>query len=330
MTEHQHKFAWGDPAGLRDILCNRYPEASMIFSSGEDARYPRHAGEPELIAETQKYISSFWGGQKIYDHVLITNGCMQALAAAVHAMKTEETEKLVTRNVYFPFYPKLAEINGLIRSGMAGKIYKDIWVWDYPSPMGDVNRIGFVLPHANKIFDAAYFSPIFGLTQEDIPSIPTIFSTAMCGSFGKITGLSGLRLGWLATNDFMIYQKALNYIEGTTIGCNIVGQKVMVKILEDKVRFDRFAKEGQRMIDSNRTELQRLSQIFGNQEIPSKGMFALLEADDKIKQLFEKASVLTMDGEACGFRTPSMRINLSNSNEATKAMVDAVLKHDRI
>jgi bifunctional pyridoxal-dependent enzyme with beta-cystathionase and maltose regulon repressor activities len=59
-------------------------------------------------------------------------------------------------------------------------------------------------------------------------------------------------------------------------------------------------------------------------------MFALFEIDDKLEALLQKASVKVMPGNLCGdVNRHSIRINLANSRELTKLMVNTIIRLDK-
>ena len=96
-----------------------------------------------------------------------------------------------------------------------------------------------------------------------------------------------------------------------------------------KVDLDSFWIKSKAILDNNRSEISKLGKIFGNQPIPTTGMFALFEVDNKIKEILKKADVETMVGSACGDSRDSVRINLASTNKKTQAMVRDILKIDK-
>lgn len=322
---YQHQFGFGDALGVREVLFTVYPELRFQVSSPESTGYPAHGGSPSLIDAVRGYLTSLYGVCP-YQHILITAGCSHAIQAAIHAVRNDLTTSVITRSLYFPFYPNMIKTAGLKHAVKQGLIYNDIALYDDLSPVG-IRENNWSSLFDIRILDAAYLSRTYGLEKLDLMTSVQASKYTIVGSLGKMTGLNGLRVGFLGTNDHAVYQKAYDYVTYTTIGANIEAQTTIAKILSDLDRFDLFLDRSKGVLDSNRIELSRLRHLFG-QDIPSKGMFALLAADSKLKDLFEKASVVVTDGMGCGADCPSIRINLSNSNGATKRMVDAVIKAD--
>lgn len=327
--EYKHDFAWGDTRGIREIMSN------MLYEKGLDKSfpwhhfgYPPHEGEGKLISYTRQLIRKITGHE--YKYVLITNGATHALSAYIAAVKNEFTKSMNTHPLYFLFYPGIAKNHGL-KHEVSDQIYTDFQtIGIIASPSNPEGKVYIGGPRDNIIWDAAYYTPAYcgqgsKNALECIQMIPK--HEAMAGSFNKLTGLNGLRVGWLATDDQRIYEKALYWTEHDICGVSYPSQWMALQIIK-YVDLDVFFSSAKDLIDSNKTEMQKLSYLFGNQDIPEIGMFALFEIDKKLKKLLEKASVNFMAGSACGDVRDSARFNLANMNQATKEMVKAVLKAD--
>jgi aspartate/methionine/tyrosine aminotransferase len=290
--------------------------------------YPPHEGMPQLREEISKLVKNLTGDK--YEYILVTGGATHALNTAIAAMKTQSTKYMYTHKLYFSRYPGIATNLGLehIRTDKMNPRLGDIGIIDSPSnPEGKLHPIG---DPVSIIWDAAYYSPTYcGIRDKEklkcYPIIPK--HIAMAGSLSKLTGINGLRIGWLATNDYFLYQKALSYVTSNLCGVSYPSQYAAWQLLS-RVNMPEFYAESKALIDSNKTEMQRLDYLFGYQLIPRCGMFVLFETDQKLKNLLEKASVLVMAGSQCGDVRDSVRFNLANPNQMTKEMVNAVLKAD--
>lgn len=240
-------------------------------------------------------------------------------------------QTLATRKLYFPFYPGIAEIHGLTHSpGDIGTLKDAVQILDSPSNPEGIITGDDLSQHSPLVWDAAYHSPTYGVrikgTREFCTAIPP--HEAMAGSMSKLTGINGIRLGWLATNDPKIYEKASAFVTYDICGASFPSQWLAKEILQN-VDMEEFWTVSKNVLDNNRTELQKLSHLFGEQEIPSTGMFALFEVDNKLKKLLDKTDVITTPGYVCGDDRDSIRINLAHTNSITRSMVKAVLKNDK-
>jgi aspartate/methionine/tyrosine aminotransferase len=324
--QKEHQFGWGNTPGIREALLRVNPFLSISPSQIANLDYAPIEGYPELTILVRKLLRKLTGNN--YEYITITQGCTHALNAYVHAEKNNN-EVLATRKLYFPWYPGVAANHGLThKPGQLGDIRNAVQILDSPSnPEGEV---GSIPPYGRVVWDAAYYSPTYGvnigLTGDLNTHIP--IHEAMAGSLGKFSGINGIKLGWLATNNFELYCKVSNYVSRDLCGTSGLSQLLACEILE-KTDLDEFWKVSRLVLDSNRTELQKLAYLFGDQKIPDKGMFALFEVDKKLRMVLDKACVVTTPGTLCGDDRNSVRINLANTNKATKSMVRAVLKVDR-
>lgn len=335
MSFPKHDFAWGDTRGIREIMMEQVKRSGMAIEGQNLGKfgYPPHEGDAALIVEVRKLIKDLTG--KEYKHVLITNGATHALNAYVNAQKTDKITGLATRNLYFSFYPKIAGNHGLEHvlyspnfDGMPRS--EHLGIIDSPSnPEGIMTGKG---NESRMVWDSAYHTPTYcGIIRDGKLVCPNIRPPheAMVGSLNKLTGINGLRIGWLATDNYGIYTRAFEYVEADLCGVSAPSQKYALDILQ-QVDLQTFYENSKRMLDNNRTELERLSYLFGGQPIFPYGMFALFEVDSSLRYLFRRASVSVMDGKNIGdTERESIRINLANSNQAMKAMVDDVIKADK-
>lgn len=322
---YQYDFAWGDTRGIREIMLRHAAFLQVSNMPWENFGYPPHDGQPQLKTEINNLIMKLTG--KTYKHILVTGGATHALNAGVAAMKTGTTRFLYTNKLFFSRYPGIAA-NLSLQHIKTDKVYPrdgDIGIIDSPSnPQGKISGEG----NKSVIWDAAYYSPTYcglGSPLKCHPVIPQ--HVAMAGSLNKLTGVNGLRIGWLATDDTLLYDRALAYVTSNQCGISQPSQYAAHQILT-KVSMTTFFIESKALIDANKTEMQRLEYLFGYQEMPRHGMFILYEVDDKLKKLFEKASLLVMPGSQCGDDRDSVRFNLGNQNQLTRDMVNAVLKAD--
>jgi aspartate/methionine/tyrosine aminotransferase len=325
----KHDFAFGDTRGIRKKMLRQAKKILSLPLPWEDMGYPPHTGDLALIENTKKLIKDLTG--KTYEYVIITNGATHAINAGIHALKTVDTGRLLTHHLYFGFYPQIASINNLEHKRFALghepiSTRTDIVLVDSPN-----NPSGFITPQtfeaSRTIWDAAYWSPTYTKDWKKLYVPPA--HVAMVGSYNKLTGINGLRVGWLATNDLQAYFKAHDYVTNTLCGVTSSGQWAVNKILEN-VNLEVFYKESANLIDANKEELGRLNRLFGNQEIPEVGMFALWASDRKINEILAKAGVKFMYGKEVGSDPMSWRINLGNTFDQTRAMVEDVLRADKI
>lgn len=334
---YKHDFGWGDTRGIREIMMNHInSKIDYLDIDWENCGYPPHGGNLELIEEVRDLIVDLTN--KRYKHVLITNGATHALNAYISAAKNGITKTLITHPLYFRMYPGIAKIHGLEHK-VAEKVNPsyygagEIGIIDSPSnPEGKLTANSAW--DIGTVWDAAYYTPTYCGYRNDqnalrcIKVIPN--HDAMAGSLSKLTGLNGLRIGWLATNNDDLFRKAYKYVEHDLCGASNPSQQAALQILKT-VDLQEFYVESKALLDTNRDSMSRLSHIFGNQPIFQTGMYALFEVDLKLARLLEKASVNTLSGQSIGdTKRDSVRFNLANSARSTKAMVQAIIKADKV
>lgn len=326
-ARHLPSFSWGDTRGLRETLLSIYKDLSFQGLPLEKYGYPPYDGDHDLIALTKGLIKSLTGID--YKYLIITPGCTSAVNIAIAAMKKPYTQYVATRNLYYPRYPSMIEhVNELKHlKGIEKAEPFDIILVDSPSnPLGEVGINNVTLSN-DVIWDGAYHSPVYGIPF-GVNSVPK--AKAFCGSFSKFTGINGIRLGWLATDNIVIYNSAHEYAKGDFCGTSYPSQEIVKRILSDGDRLNTYYIKSKAMIDNNKCEILKLKNIFGQDDIPNFGMFAFFKTDDKMEKLFEKAGIEFTNGKDCGAMYQSVRINLGNSNEDTKEMVKRIINADKV
>ena len=172
------------------------------------------------------------------------------------------------------------------------------------------------------IWDGAYWSPTY------IPNFKekkVLEHDIMVGSISKLTGINGIRLGWLATDDDSIYKNAVDYITHTLCGVSALSQELAFSILK-LVNMEKFYAKSAQLISENKDEISRLSPLFGNQKVPEMGMFVYWKADKDLMEKIKNLGVVFTSGTSVGGTEDEVRINLGRKKYLTKNMVDLILK----
>lgn len=328
--ENLMDFGWGDTRGVRKVFVESFEDISRIqFFKVADIGYDDEEGNPDLI-ESLKILTERLTGES-YKYVCVTSGCTQAVNAAVSAFLLSGDEVL-TRNLYYPRYPYMFSQLGMqaVTEKKADIDSVDVCVVDSPSnPMGEIGEIKDLPENIPVVWDAAYNTPTYGILDKykQKPRRHDVF----CGSLGKLTGINGIRLGWTATNNPDVHALIVRFVKNTTCGVSGFSSLMAIDILNKERHLDleSFFSKSRFLVDSNRVEIQRLANHFGLGSVPHSGMFAFFEIDEKLKRIFEKAEVVFTDGKNCGADFESIRVSLGNTNEATKEMVDQIIKIDR-
>lgn len=320
-------FGWGEPVCVRDCL-KRYYNNNMLFFDIDKFNYTPEAGSIELVNLTKKFIELTTGIS--YKHIIITHGTTGALNVVLRSLKnTEDKKTCFTHKYFFPYYPHIIEKNQ----------YKQIQGMDvnYKSDLATRNSVGIVDSPSNPlgelyfyddnynniIWDSVYHNQVFLNT---IPIAPE--HRVNCGGYSKVFGLTGLRVGWIATNSDKDYTNFLseNLYENCTM--STLTQSFMVNLLNN-IDLDNFLKAAKYEVNNNREMFDKIKHIFDNQEVPENGMFYSVWANKTSILLLDKLQIKSVKLDEMGEDT-LIRFNLAQNNEVTRKMTRFVLKEDGI
>jgi aspartate/methionine/tyrosine aminotransferase len=329
MNNPDLNFGWGDTDGVREIILNMYADdknKSDYCFININQGYPAHEGDPKLIEEVKKLIKNLT--KKDYKHVIITNGATNALCASLSALSPSE---IFINDRFFSFYPGIAKqfsenLHKTNLNQLTAQYKKDsVVIVDNPSnPRGEIVS-AISSPSENipsVIWDGAYWSPTY---VPNLYKLPIINHDIMVGSLSKLTGINGIRVGWLATDSDEIYQKSVDYITHTLCGVSALSQELAYSILKH-VNMEKFYAQGAQLITENKDEISRLSPLFGGQTVPEMGMFVFWKAEKDLLEKIKNAGVTFTSGTSVGGTEDEVRINLGRKKYLTKNMVDVLLK----
>ena len=314
-------LGWGDPHFLLEILGKTYSPPMGSSLAPQNCTYAPECGDETLLRYVRD-ITEHTTGLK-YKYYLITNGATQALNTVMRVWKDRYCHKnVVTSQLGYPYYPDMVGKTDLNYVKTDLKTYeadeKDIILVDSPSnPLGDQSARTFF---TNTVWDAVYHNQIYNAC----PAIKPVHK-AYVGSFSKLLGLTGARVGWIATNDICEFDdfRRDSLMENATV--SKLSQKYVKNVLEgiDLIEFMRLGKNS---LDQNREELQKLSSLLGS-NVQEKGMFYSAEVDLKMYELFQRAEVkfvpLSYDDKLL------IRLNIGQTNDILKKAVKAIQKTDR-
>jgi len=194
---------------------------------------------------------------------------------------------------------------------------------DFPSnPLGLTSQIGYVKDPL--IIDGVYLNRVYGPVIYGLPR-----HDVMVGSYSKLLGINGIRLGWLATNDDMLAERFRDLVTAEYCGLSTASTDIVLHTLQG-FDWDRFEQSAQMRLDHNRSEWSKLERFFSGTPVLSNGMFYYAPMDKKAQEIFEKAGVIWTKGSTMGTDDGFARFNLGQDNETIEQAIRAVLKADRI
>jgi aspartate/methionine/tyrosine aminotransferase len=310
-AEGEYNLAIGEPFLVQELLL---PEI-RVQAVSKPLTYPVVGGEPELLEELHRLLPQ-------YRYITVTNGCKQAIEASFFALKGLERRSVVQhRAPFWPSYPTLAKSQGLDFNFVAPHeaVIKVITAPNNPDgsqPLGGEDC---------DIWDGAYSQPLYGFTG--IPPLHRIgvFSAA------KYLGLSGIRVGWVGTNERAVHDRTAYFVEITTSGVSIPSQMHLTGVLRamrDPKQMGRITKasfEARAALMTNGNSFNELisdmTKTVRGVPVDGTGMFAWFLARDpeRFARALKAARVKLVTGEACGEHAKGWyRMSMGHRPEITR------------
>ena len=312
-------LGWGDPYFLLEMLQTAHKPK---FTTVGDLTYAPDAGMEELLIHVKTLTEQTTGNR--YKHYLITNGATQAINIIMKVWERDrEIERVVTSELGYPYYPQMIDKTMTMTQVKANLNYhimatKDMMIVDSPSnPLGEQFKKGGI---HSVIWDAVYHNPIYSANKLIQPA-----HEVYVGSLSKLLGITGARVGWLATNDKAQYERFLSEGLYDIATVSKPSQKLAIDIL-DTLNVDLFMDHGRVYLDNNRHILQHLAPLFGT-DVQEVGMFYCAEADQKMMDLFTKCDIFFVQFEVAGRKY--MRLNLGQTSDILIETVKRIGKADR-
>jgi aspartate/methionine/tyrosine aminotransferase len=313
-------LGFGDPVLIRKRLNQIYsiPAQGLGYRMGDDC-------EKEIIAWVKSYYKDNFHID--YRNVILTHGANGGLHVTLKALKGNY-DYFYTHELAFGWYKKITDMERILNIKVKDlrKVSQDtcsVYIIDSPSNPWGYQIINNNIDERNVIWDSVYASSIF---------IDPVIMTApkhhvMVGSFSKMFGLSGLRIGWVATNDDILASRIKENALTSYCGLSTPSLEIASNLVEniDLVGFNKIAKLH---LDFNREEMNKLRNIF-NMESPEYGMFYLGYLDDKNSKILEKSGVRGIELEGSD-KTKYIRFNMADDEAKTKNAIKAILKADSV
>lgn len=317
-------LVWGDSVAVREQFVNGIPTKLFTDFRNEllGMNYPPFEGDAILLDHTREVVKRQIG--RTYKHVILTNGAAGGCTITMRAYKLQGRDTALTyRPPYFSLYPAMIEASGL-RHQM--DFYADpktsIFLVDSPS-----NPKGIIRDSPRDfmpiIWDAVYGNNVYTKFNRTIPH------DVLVGSYSKLTGLNGIRIGWIATDDSLLFERIKSLVSAEYCGLSVPSVGALNKILPH-YDWEYFESNARLAMDFNRTEWQKLEKFFQGETVSENGMFYYGSMDKKCQELFYKAGVIWTPGTSLGHTDDFGRFNIGQSDTIIKNAVAQVLKSDRL
>ena len=315
-------LSFGDPVIIRQQLKSIYSLSSSSVGYRMD---------DECEQEIVKWVRSYYKNNfhKEYKHIILSHGANGALHNLISVLK-HGNDYFSTHDMAFAWYKRLFKMEGVFHAPLRINELKrseadrsTIYVVDTPSnPYGD-QILNKKLPANSVIWDSVYASSLF--MNAAVLDAPDHF--AMVGSFSKIFGLSGLRIGWIGTDDDFLAEKLKSNVLTTYCGLSTPSLEMAASVI-DRIDILNFNKIARLHLDFNREEFNKLKNIF-NMECFENGMFYLGYLDNKNKEILERSEVKGMVLTNMD-KVEHIRFNIADDYVKTKNAIKAILKADKI
>ncbi len=320
MNKVKYNFGWGNPYFLLDILSDMYVQG-QYHTDLKKLIYGPYEGIPMLIEETHKVIAQTTG-QK-YNHILITNGASSAVNCLLRRFKRGGGQIVYTTKYGYPSYEEMIKRAGLRRInnlqiapftlGTGDHLF--IRLIDSPeNPMGQQYTGG---NPATDIWDGVYHNKIYTQKAHLQPQ-----HKYFVGSYSKLLGVAGARVGFIATNDTLAYEALLAEARNELTGVSRPSQELIVNILKT-IDLNTFMTRGLGSLCYNKEEFQKIEYLFDGQPVNEVGMFYCAEADPKAVDILDRAGV-----EYVRLDDRTIRLSMGQSRSVVKDGIKAILKED--
>lgn len=318
-------LGWGNSVAVREAFINTY-HGNPFYVSREELMgfdYPTHEGDPALVEITRQVIKRQTDQE--YKHVFLVNGATGGVVIALRAYAQRGVQECLTRNApFYVRYPSMIAASGLrqVQEDNFKANSSTVVLLDLPSnPLGLITQVGPM--GAPTIIDGVYlnrvYAPVFyGMPRHDV----------MVGSYSKLLGINGIRVGWLATNDNLLAERLKDLVTSEYCGLSQASTDILLHTMQG-FDWDRFETSAKFKLDCNREEFSQLERFFQNTPVSDVGMFYYGPMDAKAQEIFTKANVTWTKGSALGTDDGFARFNMGAKNEVIEQAVRAILKADR-
>jgi len=314
-------FGWGNPYFLLEILNGMYTQ-KLSPHDIENMSYAPDRGIEKLIDLTRQTIEQTTGIK--YRHIIITNGATHALNTILRFNK-KHYDTICTLPLGYPYYPDMIQRAGYqhvyleVFKPLLPVLGRAFSLIDSPS-----NPLGIQTPQEagdeeSTVWDAVYHNRIY---TEDLKTYPK--HKIMVGSYSKLLGLTGARVGWIATNHIFTAKLLEDWALKDNATVSVPSQNLIVDILE-KTDLDTLTSRAKRYLDLNREEFQKIEYLFDGQSVPKVGMFYCVKIDQKIFNILHKCGINYVKLE-----DNYIRLSLGQTHKVVKEGIRRILKEDRI
>ena len=325
----RYDLGWGHSVCVRQAFLSAHGGSPLILSEDDLIKYnyPEHEGDKEVIALTRQIIRRQLGLE--YKHIVLTNGATGGVMISLRAFSQLGYEACETRvPPFYIRYPGMIKASGLKQTHQRTTLNEPrypgekVYLLDLPSnPIGYTDD-PFVQVDGPLVLDGVYYNNVY--TKGYIKPVP---HDVFVGSYSKLLGLNGIRIGWIATDDDLLYDQLKELVTSEYCGLSM-SDSILLKHLLRGFDWDVFEALARTHLNRNREEWSRLERYFEGRPVSDVGMFYYAKMDSSCKALMEKAGIKWTPGSLMGTDDSYGRFNLGQDCNLTKKVVKEVLKKD--
>jgi aspartate/methionine/tyrosine aminotransferase len=327
MSNERFDLGFGNAVAVRQAYLQTVSNELIVFTNDKllDFDYPPYEGDPDLLEITRQVIKRQTGDD--YKYIILTNGATGGVVLSLRSYAQQGYDSCWTRRApWYMRYPSMIKAAGMYHSDEDNKYpaySKHVKLLDFPSnPMGSVSDMARWRKD-DLILDGVYHGRVYSRVIVPLPH-----HNILVGSYSKLLGLNGIRIGWVATNDEKRYEKLVALATAEYCGLSSASTEILKTQLAN-FDWQSFETTAQNMLDDNREQISRIERYFGA-KVPEVGMFFYGQVEPKCKELLEKASIKYTSGLSLGTSEYFGRLSMGQDRDLTKQAVNAFIKADSI
>jgi len=297
-------LSWGHPYFMQEVL----KDAKLTLDGKLSGLIP-YPFAPSTQPELER-ILRLLHPQHANDALVIGAGASQLITAAMAASHTSAW------TMDAPYWGRYGEILGTFSYPKNHSVSVQI----HTSPANPTGEQPPLIKRGKTVIhDAVYNWPHYTPT-------PLLYheADATLYSFGKLTGLSGVRLGWMFCKDAQYAKELERYIELTTCGVSTVSQLTAVHVLSFFIKQPELIQKAKKVLDDRWASLAPFSSILGHSGA-SQGMFYWGRMN-KPEAFFLDRGIKVSPGSYFGCSDDYYRVNIGCSASNFEEFINAIQK----
>ena len=251
-------LGFGNSVCVREAFLNTYSGSLIVTTQDTLSKfdYPPYTGNAELVKKTKNIVERQTGHR--YKHVILTNGATGAINITLRTYNLMGYDTCVTRTApYYLRYPTMIAQAGLnhIHETDHRTMLKTVALLDCPSNPLNLNS-EIAQPGTPTILDGVYLNNIYTNGGITLPK-----HSVYVGSYSKLTGLNGLRIGFIGLDDDSMYERLKAQVMAQYCGL-ATAESLVAEQLLDGINWELFENRAKHALNCNREEFSKLERYF--------------------------------------------------------------------